>query len=64
MNNGDRIRAMGNEELAEFLLKSIPVEDYPTFYFETSDGMQFDGFDKERALLHEIKWLESEVEVE
>lgn len=60
MNNGDRIRAMTNEELAEFLLKW----DCEYELWIASDGETFGEYSKESAISHEIEWLESEVETE
>ena len=48
--NADRIRAMSDEELAEFLIYS--EENYKLF---TSDGKDF--YTYEEALTHEIEWL-------
>lgn len=58
MNNADRIRAMTNEELAEFLLGW----DCEYALWITSDGEAFDEDNKESAISHEIEWLESEVD--
>lgn len=55
MNNGDAIRAMGNEELAEFLEKveSAGYND-SSITPKSSDGFPMDM----------LEWLESEVETE
>lgn len=60
MNNADRIRAMTNQELAEFLLGW----DCEYESWIASDGETFDEYDKETAISHEMEWLESEVKTE
>lgn len=60
MTNYEKIKGMSVEELAEFLL----VWEYVDEIWIASDGSEFDSFDKETAISHEIKWLESECDAE
>ncbi len=60
MKNIDRIKNMSTKELAELLIEYN--EDYDAFI--TSDCESFYGYDEEetynKALEHEIEWLNSE----
>lgn len=60
MTNFERIKRMSVEELAEFLLEW----DCEFTFWITSDGETFLENEKESAILHEIKWLESECDAE
>ena len=61
MNNFDRIKNMSVEEMAERNIQYITdSDDMP--YYGTSDGTVFEWSDEQKALQHEIEWLNAESE--
>lgn len=57
MTNGDRIRAMTDEELAEENARPVFIwnDDVGLLEYVTSDGERFE--DEEEAVKHELDWL-------
>lgn len=64
MSNADRIRAMTNRELAEFLLVFDGERNVYNYIFASdSEFTLYNGCDsKEEAISKQLEWLESEVD--
>jgi len=61
MTNGDRIRSMSDEELAEYIVSETGYQEssWSQTNYATGDGESFNNYDK--AFLNELEWLKKNV---
>jgi len=62
MTNGDRIRSMSDEELAEYIVSKTGYQEsaWSQTNYATGDGNSYNNYDK--AFSVELEWLKKEVE--
>jgi len=62
MTNGDKIRSMSDEELAEYIVSETAYQEsaWSQTNYATGDGNSFNNYGK--ALLVELEWLKKEAE--
>ena len=62
MTNGDKVRSMNNPELAEYLVSLTEYQEsaWSQTNWATSNGGSYIDYNK--AVLHELEWLNKEVE--
>ena len=65
MTNGDKIRSMSDEELAEYIVSETAYQEsaWSQTNYATGDGNSFNSFNNyDKALLVELEWLKKEAE--